>query len=74
MRDSVLELLGKDEKALDSMEIANNSELAPTNIFPADSDLSLCNNTTAINNTDIIINTTSMFFPPVNISIILHFT
>ena len=24
MRDSVLELLGKDEKALDSMEIANN--------------------------------------------------
>ena len=27
MRDSILELLGKDEKALDSMEIANNLHL-----------------------------------------------
>ena len=27
MRESVLELLGKDERALDSMEIANNLHL-----------------------------------------------
>ena len=38
----------------------NKSEDAPNNILETDSDLSLCNNTTVINKTDITNNTTSI--------------